>query len=79
MEFKSFLSSIKEPETIINMFKNDIESNAKDRLLQTIVKTINKHIFNMKNNNRRHRMHVSTQTDEIKNKFQEKWQSLLMV
>ena len=33
----------------------------------------------MKNNNRRHRMHVSTQTDEIKNKFQEKWQSLLMV
>lgn len=45
------------------MFKNDIENNAKDKFISTIVKTVNKHISNEKNNERKHRIAVSTQTD----------------
>lgn len=43
-----------------------------------MVKTVNKYISKAKNNERRHQATISTQTEEVKNRIQDKWQSLLM-
>jgi len=63
VEFKTHFATIQDSESIVDVFRKDVEASTKDKFVQAIIRGIEKYIEIENAHKRKHRMESGIQTE----------------